>query len=144
MKKLLILSAFFAMNVACFAQVGAKIEFLNKDNTVDFGTVSKDSDSGIRTFEFRNTGDAPLIITNVQSTCGCTVPTKPTEPILPGNTGKIDVKYNMNPGPIRKTITVESNAVNVEGGKIALKMKGEVIVKPEVNLLEKKKSLPSQ
>jgi hypothetical protein len=144
MKKLIILSAFFAMNMAGFAQVGAKIEFLNKDNTVDFGTVSKDSDSGIRTFEFRNTGDAPLIITNVQSTCGCTVPTKPTEPILPGNTGKIDVKYNMNPGPIRKTITVESNAVNVEGGKIGLKIKGEVIVKQEVNLLEKKKALPSQ
>ena len=144
MKKLLLLCAFFALNMAGFAQVGAKIEFLNKDNTVDFGTVSKDSDSGIRTFEFRNTGDAPLIITNVQSTCGCTVPTKPTEPILPGKTGKIDVKYNMNPGPIRKTITVESNAVNVEGGKIALKIKGEVIVKPEVNLLEKKKALPSQ
>ncbi|CAN1498272.1 Protein of unknown function DUF1573 [Flavobacteriaceae bacterium] len=144
MKKLLLLSAFFAMNVACFAQVGAKIEFLNKDNTVDFGTVSKETDSGIRTFEFRNTGDAPLIITNVQSTCGCTVPTKPTEPILPGMTGKIDVKYNMNPGPIRKTITVESNAVNVEGGRIGLKIKGEVIVKQEVNLLEKKKALPSQ
>ena len=144
MKKLLLLCAFFALNMAGFAQVGAKIEFLNKDNTVDFGTVSKDSDSGIRTFEFRNTGDAPLIITNVQSTCGCTVPTKPTEPILPGMTGKIDVKYNMNPGPIRKTITVESNAINVEGGKIALNVKGEVIVKPEVNLLEKKKALPSQ
>ena len=144
MKKLLLLCAFFALNMAGFAQVGAKIEFLNKDNTVDFGTVSKDSDSGIRTFEFRNTGDAPLIITNVQSTCGCTVPTKPTEPILPGKTGKIDVKYNMNPGPIRKTITVESNAVNVEGGRIGLKIKGEVIVKQEVNLLEKKKALPSQ
>jgi hypothetical protein len=144
MKKLLVLFAFFAINVGGFAQVGAKIEFLNKDNTVDFGTVSKDSDSGIRTFIFKNTGDAPLIITNVQSTCGCTVPTKPTGPIMPGMTDKIDVKYNMNPGPIRKTITVESNAVNVEGGKIALKIKGEVIVKPEVNLLEKKKSLPSQ
>ena len=144
MKKLLLLCAFFALNIAGFAQVEAKIEFLNKDNTVDFGTVSKETDSGIRTFEFRNTGDAPLIITNVQSTCGCTVPTKPTEPILPGMTGKIDVKYNMNPGPIRKTITVESNAVNVEGGRIGLKIKGEVIVKQEVNLLEKKKALPSQ
>jgi hypothetical protein len=93
---------------------------------------------------FKNTGDAPLIITNVQSTCGCTVPTKPKEPILPGQTDKIDVKYNMNPGPIRKTITVESNAVNVTGGMIALKIKGEVIVKQEVNLLEKKKAVPNQ
>jgi hypothetical protein len=91
-----------------------------------------------------NTGDAPLIITNVQSTCGCTVPSKPTEPILPGKTGKIDVKYNMNPGPIRKTITVESNAVNYPNGTLSLKIKGEVIIKPEVNLLEKKKSLPNQ
>ena len=144
MKKLLLLFAFIAVNAVGFAQSGAKIEFLNKDNTIDYGTVTKESDSGIRTFEFKNTGDAPLIITNVQSTCGCTVPTKPTEPILPGKIGKIEVKYNMNPGPIRKTITVESNAINVESGRIALKIKGEVIVKPEVNLLEKKKALPSQ
>lgn len=144
MKKLLLLFAFVAVNAVGFAQSGAKIEFLNKDNTIDYGTVTKEADSGIRTFEFKNTGDAPLIITNVQSTCGCTVPTKPTEPILPGKIGKIEVKYNMNPGPIRKTITVESNAINVESGRVALKIKGEVIVKPEVNLLEKKKALPSQ
>jgi len=144
MKKVLLLFAFIAVNAVGFAQSGAKIEFLNNDNTIDYGTVTKDTDSGIRTFEFKNTGDAPLIIMNVQSTCGCTVPTKPTEPILPGKMGKIEVKYNMNSGPIRKTITVESNAVNVESGRIALKIKGEVIVKPEVNLLEKKKALPSQ
>ena len=144
MKKLFLLFSFIALNTVSFAQIGAKIEFLNKDNTIDYGTVTKESDSGLRTFIFKNTGDAPLIITNVQSTCGCTVTTKPTGPIFPGMTDKIDVKYNMNPGPIRKTITVESNAVNVEGGKIALKIKGEVIVKPEVNLLEKKKALPSQ
>ena len=144
MKKLFLLFSFIALNTLSFAQIGAKIEFLNKDNTIDYGTVTKETDSGIRTFIFKNTGDAPLIITNVQSTCGCTVPTKPTEPILPGMTDKIEVKYNMNPGPIRKTITVESNAVNVESGRIALKIKGEVIVRQEVNLLEKKKALPSQ
>ena len=121
----------------------AKIEFLSKDNTIDYGKVSKDSDSGIRSFEFKNTGNAPLIIINVQSTCGCTVPSKPTEPILPGKTGKIDVKYNMSPGPIRKTITVETNATNVEGGRVALKIKGEVVVKEEVNIMEKKKAVPT-
>lgn len=129
-------------NLSAIAQHGPKIEILNKDNTVDFGTVSKETDSGVRTFEFKNTGDAPLVITNVQSTCGCTVPSKPTEPIMPGKTGKIDVKYNMNPGPIRKTITVESNAINYDGGRVALKIKGEVIVKKEENLLEKKKTSP--
>jgi hypothetical protein len=61
---------------------------------------------------------------------------------MPGKTGKIDVKYNMSPGPIRKTITVESNATNFEGGRVPLKIKGEVVVKEEVNLLEKKKTSP--
>jgi carbon monoxide dehydrogenase subunit G len=61
---------------------------------------------------------------------------------LPGKTGKIDVKYNMNLGPIRKTITVESNAVNVDEGRVAIKIKGEVIQKPIENLLEKKKTSP--
>lgn len=110
-----------------FAQSGPKIEFKAKENTIDYGTISKKNDNGIRSFEFTNTGDAPLIITNVLSTCGCTVPTKPTEPIMPGKTGKIGIKYNMAPGPIRKTITVESNAVNYDSGRIALKIKGEVI-----------------
>lgn len=140
MKKLIWLTAMMGFVLTAAAQ-GAKIEFIAKDNTIDYGKVYKESDSGLRSFEFKNTGDAPLIITNVQSTCGCTVPSKPTEPIMPGKTGKIDVKYNMNPGPIRKTITVESNATNVEGGRVALKIKGEVLVKEEVNILEKKKTM---
>lgn len=140
MKKLILLAVLIGSAVTAAAQ-GAKIEFIAKDNTIDYGKVYKESDSGLRSFEFKNTGDAPLIISDVHSTCGCTVPSKPTEPIMPGKTGKIDVKYNMNPGPIRKTITVESNAVNVEGGRIALKIKGEVLVKEEVNILEKKKTM---
>jgi hypothetical protein len=127
MKKIITLIAILFVSSISFAQSGAKIDFKAKDNTIDYGRISKGSDSGIRVFEFTNTGDAPLIITNVLSTCGCTVPTKPTEPIMPGKTGKIEVKYNMTPGPIRKTITVESNAVNYEDGRVALKIKGEVI-----------------
>ena len=139
MKKI-ILIVLLLVKVTLFAQSGAKIVFKDTDNTIDYGTVSKDTDSGVRTFEFTNTGDAPLIIKDVHSTCGCTVPSKPSGEILPGKKDVITVKYNMNPGPIRKTITVETNAVNVEGGMVALKIKGEVIVKQEVNLLEKKKS----
>lgn len=137
-----ILIAFVLVNAVAFAQKGPKIEFKDKDNTIDYGTTNKEDDNGIRSFEFTNTGDADLVITNVQSTCGCTVPSKPTEPIKPGKTGKIDVKYNMHTGPIRKTITVESNAVNVEEGRVAIKIKGEVIEKPVVNLLEKKSNSP--
>ena len=138
MRKILFI-AVLLMSFGAFAQ--AKIEFKDKDNTIDYGSVYKDTDSGIRTFEFTNTGDAPLIITNVQSTCGCTVPTKPKDPIMPGKMGKIDVKYNMNPGTIRKTITVESNASNYESGVVKLTIKGEVIVRKDVSPLEKKKSM---
>jgi hypothetical protein len=141
MKKIIVLAAIFTTALG-FSQ--AKIEFKAKDNTIDYGTVSKGEDDGVRDFIFTNTGDAPLIISNVQSTCGCTVPTKPTAPIMPGKSDKISVKYNMNPGPIRKTITVESNATNYEGGRVALKIKGEVIVKQEVSPLEKKKSILNQ
>ncbi len=127
MKNIVTIIAVVLMSSFGFAQNGPKIEFKAKDNTIDYGTTSKKKDNGVRSFEFTNTGDAPLIITNVLSTCGCTVPTKPNAPIMPGKTGKIDIKYSMIPGPIRKTITVESNAVNYEGGRIPLKIKGDVI-----------------
>ena len=126
MQKIIALILFTFFSNISFSQ-SAKIEFSAKENTIDYGKVTKATDSGIRVFEFTNTGNAPLIITNVLSTCGCTVPTKPDAPILPGKKGKIEVKYNMATGPIRKTITVESNAANYEGGRIALKIKGEVV-----------------
>lgn len=126
MQKIIALILFTLFSNISFSQA-AKIEFSAKENTIDYGRVTKGSDSGIRVFEFTNIGNAPLIITNVLSTCGCTVPTKPEAPIMPGKKGKIEVKYNMATGPIRKTITVESNAANYEGGRIALKIKGEVV-----------------
>ncbi len=141
MKKMILIAAIL-VNAVVFAQAGPKIEFKDKDNTIDYGKVTKEEDNGVRVFEFTNTGTAPLIINSVQSSCGCTVPSKPTEPIAPGKTGKIEVKYNMNPGPIRKTITVETNAINAEEGRVVLKIKGEVIVKPAENLLEKKTKSP--
>ena len=142
MKKIFLVLLVSVFSSSVFAQ-GPKIEFKEADNTIDYGRVEKNSDDGVRSFEFTNTGDAPLIITNAQSTCGCTVPSYPKEPIMPGKTGKIEVKYNMGVGPIRKTITIECNATNYEGGRIPLKIKGEVYVKEAVNVLEKKKSLPS-
>jgi len=144
MKKILLFTCVILLSVSGFSQKGAKIEFRDADNTIDYGKVYKETDNGVRVFEFTNTGDAPLIITNVQSTCGCTIPSKPKEPIMPGKNGQIEIKYNMAPGPIRKSITVESNAVNYEGGKVHLKIKGDVLEKPEVNILEKKKNGPVQ
>ena len=112
----------------------AKIEF--KTDTIDYGTIEKGAD-GVRTFEFTNTGDAPLIITKVKSSCGCTVPEKPTDPILPGKTGVIKVKYDTNRVmPIRKTITVSTNAVDTP--TIALKIKGLVVDSSNTSVLDKK------
>nr|WP_047244659.1 DUF1573 domain-containing protein [Maribacter thermophilus] len=99
----------------------AKIEF--KTETVDYGEIAKGSD-GVRVFEFTNTGNAPLIISNVRSSCGCTIPKKPEDPIMPGKTGEIQVKYDTNRvGPIRKAITVTSNA---DTPTKILKIKGEI------------------
>lgn len=99
----------------------AKIEF--KTETVDYGQIDKGSD-GVRIFEFTNTGDAPLIISKVSSSCGCTIPKKPEAPILPGKVGEIQVKYDTNRvGPIRKAITVISNASTPTK---VLKIKGEI------------------
>ena len=65
----------------------------------------------------------------MQTTSNCTILSKQNDTILPGKSSKIDVKYNMTEGPIRKTITVESNAINYDEGRIPLKIKGEVVSK---------------
>ena len=121
MKKTILLLFVGLLALTVSAQETAKIEF--KAETVDYGVVDKGSD-GVRIFEFTNTGTAPLIISKVSSSCGCTIPKKPEEPILPGDTGEIQVKYDTNRvGPIRKAITVISNA---DTPTKVLKIKGEV------------------
>lgn len=127
MKKIATVLAVVLFSSIGFAQSGAKIAFKADNNTLDYGTITKGKDNGIRVFEFTNTGDAQLIISSVQSTTSCTILSKQNDTILPGKSSRIEVKYNMVPGPIRKTITVESNAVNYDEGRIPLKIKGEVL-----------------
>ena len=107
------------------------------DKTViDYGTIDKGA-NGVRDFVFTNTGDAPLIISNVKSTCGCTIPKKPEKPILPGESDKIQVKYDTKRvGFIRKSISVTSNASNPN---VILKITGQVIADNKKTGLEKKK-----
>ncbi len=135
MKKLLLLLLIFVGFSGLSQEKKAKIEF--KQVEIDYGTIDKNSD-GTRVFEFTNTGDAPLIIERVKSSCGCTVPSKPTQPILPGKSDKIVVKYNTHRvGPFRKTITVYSNAQN---NVVILKIKGKVVDPNAVDLKRKVKS----
>ncbi len=101
-----------------------------EDLTYDFGKIKQNSE-GIHEFIFKNTGKDPLIITNVKSSCGCTVPTYPEEPIKKGETGKIHVKYDTKRiGVFTKTITVYSNAKN---SPVKLHIKGEVQRNEEEN-----------
>ena len=87
---------------------GAGMVFVSE--TIDYGTIAHNAD-GKREFVFTNNGTKPLIITNTQGSCGCTVPTSPKEPIAPGAKGIIGVKYATDRvGAFTKTVTVTSNA----------------------------------
>ena len=83
MKKIVFVALVALVSFA--AQAQAKIEF--KSDTIDYGEIAKGSD-GVRVFEFTNTGSEPLIISDVKSSCGCTVPEKPKDPIAPGKNGQ--------------------------------------------------------
>jgi hypothetical protein len=108
-----------AIGQSAFAQTGAKIEF-NKE-THDYGTIKNGAD-GSCVFEFTNTGDSPLIVSNAKGSCGCTVPEWPKEPIAPGAKGSIKVKYDtMRTGEINKSVTITSNAVNAADKVVFIK-----------------------
>jgi hypothetical protein len=134
MKKVLfsLLVAFVAVSglnkvVAQEVQNGAKIEF--EKEVHDYGTIENGA-NGECTFKFTNTGNAPLIISNAKGSCGCTVPSWPKEPIAPGASAVITVKYDTKrPGAINKSVTITSNAVN-EPTKI-IRIKGNVKPKPQ-------------
>ena len=76
----------------------------------EFGTIKQHTEN-VHVFNFTNTGDKPLIIEDAQGSCGCTVPEYPKEPILPGATGKITVKYSPGTqiGQQTKTVAITSN-----------------------------------
>jgi len=130
MNKIILIAVIALISFTANAQ--AKIKF--KTETIDYGQIAKGSD-GVRVFEFTNIGNADLIIQDVKSSCGCTVPVKPKDPVAPGKTGVIKVKYDtQRVGKIRKTVTVYSNAT--EAIK-ALKIKGEVMAAGNKSVLEK-------
>ena len=105
---------------------GPEISF--KETVHDYGTIYVNGD-GTYNFVFTNTGNEPLILSKPRSSCGCTVPTWPKEPILPGETSNIKVTYNTRKaGPFNKTVTVYSNATNKS--TVLLRIKGKVENEP--------------
>lgn len=122
-KAILFILLIFTPLMLCAQASGPMISF--DMDTIDYGEVAKGSE-GTKTFIFENTGDAPLMIEGVRSSCGCTIPKKPKGPIAPGEKGEITVRYDTNRiGKFRKTITVNTNVTSAS--IIALKIKGNIL-----------------
>lgn len=100
---------------------GPKMTF--ETTVVDYGTIEQHSES-LRVATFTNTGTEPLVITNAHGSCGCTVPKWPKEPIMPGQSSNIEIRYDTKRlGKINKTVTITTN----EGGKpLILKVIGQI------------------
>ncbi|MFO8053632.1 MAG: DUF1573 domain-containing protein [Bacteroidales bacterium] len=120
-----IFSGFSTMAQQTNKEEKAIIEFDKKVH--NYGTIHQ-NDDGTCEFKFVNTGNVPLRLTNVRSSCGCTVPKWPRNPIAAGDSGRIEVRYNTRRmGTINKHITVRSNA---ENNGVVLRIKGKVIKTP--------------
>lgn len=108
--------------------LGQGQEIWFEETVHNFGDILQDSD-GSWNFEFKNLGKEAIVINRVRSTCGCTVPAWPREPIEPGANGEITVKYNTaQAGTFFKSLYVYSSAANTP---VKLQIKGKVIKKEE-------------
>jgi len=120
----MMLLAVMAFNVNAQEAVkigGAEISF--EKEVHDYGVIEQNA-NGVYEFVFTNTGTEPLLITNARGSCGCTVPTWPREPIQPGASSTISVKYDTKRiGLINKSVTITSNA---ETSTKIIRIKGEV------------------
>lgn len=105
-------AAFCACNIALHAQTVAPqaIEFSKKVH--NFGKISVNDGAQHCSFEFRNTSEKPVVINNIISSCGCTEPVWPKKPIMPGESGKVEVTYlnDQGPYPFDKALTVYTSA----------------------------------
>jgi hypothetical protein len=114
--------------------IGPEIEF--EKVVHDYGDVPYNG-NGECEFRFTNTGNEPLLIQKPKSSCGCTIPSWPNEPILPGESDVIKVTYRTNrAGAINKTVTVTSNAL--KNSTVVLRIKGRVLEQASEAMPEKK------
>jgi hypothetical protein len=139
MKKLFLLTLGLGLGLCLNAQTptpttttksgGPKMVFEN--TTVDYGEIKKGADP-VRKAVFTNKGTEPLIVKNARGSCGCTVPTWPKEPIMPGETGVIEIRYDtQRVGSINKTVSIQTNEGEEE---IRLFVKGNITEDHEENV----------
>ncbi|HAG15290.1 MAG TPA: hypothetical protein DCG69_02040 [Bacteroidales bacterium] len=133
-KAIVLLSVLFYTSLSVLAQTtppappvnpNAPILFI-EETLFDYGTIEMDA-NGVHNFIFKNIGKEPLVLSNVQSSCGCTVPTWPREPLMSGQQDTIVVKYDTHRlGRFNKTISIFSNA---QKPLVVVRIQGEVIAK---------------
>ena len=111
--------SFLALSLS--AQNKANISF--EKTEIDYGTIPQNSE-GMRSVKFKNTGGQPLIIKNAIPSCGCTVPTWTTTPVMPNENGIVEVKYDTTKvGPIDRTVKI----LLTDGSETLLTIKGNVV-----------------
>lgn len=126
MKKLMLMFSVLLLVIGVAVAQGQKGAVISAPKTDhDFGTIKEAGGKVSCTFVIKNTGTAPLVLTRVSPSCGCTTPEYSTEPIAPGKEGKIVVTFNPagRPGQFLKTIAVYSNGMD---GALILRVKGIV------------------
>lgn len=113
---------YFLLAFLLFATTGLQAQEIAFDTTViDYGTIARGSD-GTRTFEFTNTGNTPLILNQVKTSCSCSATSYTRRPIMPGERGEIEVRYDTNyVGHFEKYIYVASNARSKAVVKLRIK-----------------------
>ncbi len=118
-----ITATFLFSNIFCQAKIEALEKVHHFDTLLQGAPVTHD-------FKFINTGNEPLIITTAKTSCGCDVANWPKEPIQPGDTASINYKYDSKRlGPINKSMTINSNAVN--SPSLVVRTKGLILKKAD-------------
>lgn len=145
MKKIVILAFAFSVFIACenkqrtdnqtiednqkaLQPTADKFPVMEIDSAqVDLGTITQ-GDTIMHVYNFKNTGNMPLVLSNVSASCGCTTPSYSKDPVAPGERGFITVKFNSKgkEGKLNKTVTAYANTKPSEN-TVAFKI--EVLVK---------------
>lgn len=128
MKRILLIVLATVFSAAVFAQQsGPAISWT--ETVHDFGTFKEEAGVQTYKFEFVNTGNEPLFLTNVKASCGCTATEYTKEPVQPGGKGYVSATYNPSgrPGKFNKSITVTTNEFQPTS---VIRITGEVIPKP--------------
>ncbi len=125
MKRIIFLLTVLVLSLGVLPAQQKQAVISAKETIYDFGEINEADGKVSHTFVIDNTGDAPLVLTRVIASCGCTTPEWTKEPIAPGKSGDVKITYNPagRPGVFAKTISIYSNG---KKGSFILTIKGKV------------------